>query len=181
MLDGQRAGRILDQKKPVPAPGDVAGDRAGAIQLDEDILQVPVTLDILDRGLVGRQQIHRDHADRRVEAMASGLDPAEMRGGDGGADGRMAAHAEIADGVEIDDAGHAVRRRRRHQERADHRIMTARFQQNAALKITMHALEAGGALGERTAPELGATLEDDACRLAFGMRIDYAHAETTPG
>ncbi len=98
------ARRVRSQKKPVAAPGDVSAHGAETGHLDLNRFGEAIALDIFDRRRAVVDQFYADHADRRLEAMASGLEPAHMRERHGETDRAVAAHADIADIVEVDDA-----------------------------------------------------------------------------
>ena len=101
------AGRKRGEEEPIAAPGDVSAHGSQTLDLDRDRFGETITLDILDRRRAAVDQLHADHPDRGLEAMASGLEPAHMRKRHGETDRPVAAHADSADIVEVDDARRA--------------------------------------------------------------------------
>src|ERR1700722_12402889 len=99
------ARRKRSEEEPIAAPRDISAHGAKARNLDLNRFGETVALNILDRRRAIVDQFHADHADRGLEAMASGLEPAHMRKRHGKADRAVAAHADISDIVEEDDAG----------------------------------------------------------------------------
>src|SRR5579863_4272142 len=100
-----RRGR--SEEEPVAAPRDIALDLAEPLDLDRDRFGEAITLDILDNGCRIVDQFDADDSDRRLEAMAPSPEAPHMGERDGEADRPVAAHAEIADIVEEDDARRA--------------------------------------------------------------------------
>ena len=121
-----------------------------------------IARDILDRRRAVVDQLDADDADRRLEAMAPGSMPAHMRKRHGEADRPVAAHAEIADIVEEDDAGRAGRVVRLAQQRADQRVVAARLVDGEAADMIELARRSGAPLGERPAPERRPAVDDHA-------------------
>ena len=101
------ARRDRSEEEPVAAPGDVSAHGSETSDFDRDRLGKTIALDILDRRRAAVDELHADRSDRRLEAMAPRLEPAHIAQGHGKADRAVAAHAEISDIVEEDDAGGA--------------------------------------------------------------------------
>src|SRR5579863_802637 len=100
-----RRGR--SEEEPVAAPRDIALDLAEPLDLDRDRARESMALDILDDGRLVIDKLDADDSDRRLEAMAPSPEAPHMGERDGEADRPVAAHAEIADIVEEDDARRA--------------------------------------------------------------------------
>ena len=98
---------IADQKEPVAAPGDVPDYHAGTLDLKSNVGCVAVTGNILDRDLVAAVVLEGDDADRRIQPVSAWSDTAQVGERDRHADRAVAAHPQVADVVEEDDAGHA--------------------------------------------------------------------------
>src|SRR5688572_17950007 len=98
----------LDQKEPVAAPGDVAAYFADTGYLDYDLLVLPKAGHVGNSDLTVRVQhcVHR--TDRRIDFYQTRLHLTRERERRDETDGAVAAHAEIADVVEEDDAETAV-------------------------------------------------------------------------
>src|SRR5580700_2331859 len=135
IIDAQRTWRGIREEEPVAAPGDIAGDDSDTINFNGDRFRKPIAFDILDHRLVLAYQIDGNDSDRRIEAMVAKIDATEMRKRDRGANRRMSAHAEITDIVEENQAGGAVWFFGLTQERADKRLVTARFGNGKAANI----------------------------------------------
>ena len=87
----------------------------------------------------------------------------------------MAAHAEISDIVEENDAGGARGVVRLAKKRADHRIVAARLVNGIAAEMVEIRGEAGEPFGERAAAQRRSAIDDHARRLALGMGVDDVH------
>src|SRR5271155_4559573 len=66
-FDEQRAGRGVRQEKTVPAPADVADDRAEALDIDGNRLEKAMALDVLEARIVLVAQFDGNDAERRFE------------------------------------------------------------------------------------------------------------------
>ena len=175
MAPEQGTGGVLRQEEPVAAPGDVAGDDAETLDLDANVLEMPVAIDVVDDRVISVDQFDADHADRRLEAMAPRSDATEMRQRRRGADRPVAAHAEKADVVEEDQTGGASRILRLAQQRADQRVEAARLVDDESPDMIEFLGEALTPLGERAAAERRPAVDDEPRRLALGVGIDDAH------
>lgn len=69
--------------------------------------------------------------------MMTKPDPAEVKERDGQNDRAMATHPKHGPGVEVDHAGHAGRVDRFDEQRADHRDLTARFENDRTAEVAM--------------------------------------------
>ncbi len=87
----------------------------------------------------------------------------------------MAAHADVSDIVEEDDAGRAGAVARLAQQRPNDRVVSVRLVDGEAAEMIELAGEAGKPLGERAVAKRRAAIDDHARRLALGMGIDDAH------
>ena len=117
----------LDEEEPVAAPRYVAADLADAGNLNCDLLVLAEAGHVRNRDLAVRVQHCVYRTDRGIDFYQSRLHLAGERQRRDEADGAVAAHAEIADVVEEDDAEAAVAAMRRAQERADDGVRAARL------------------------------------------------------
>ena len=69
---------VVDQEKPVPAPGDVADDGPVPLNLDRDSLMRPVARHVPARDVVGAVQRRLDHADRRLDPVHPDVDSPQV-------------------------------------------------------------------------------------------------------
>ena len=91
------------------------------------------------------------------------------------ADEPMAAHAEVGAVVEEDDAGDRAGLHRRREQRADDGVVAARLTHDRAAKMVEPRAQIVAPLGHRGAGGLRPSVDHDARRLAFGVRVDDAH------
>src|SRR5262245_33418320 len=100
---------ILDQEKPVAAPGDIAMDRTVTLDGDAHGMGMAIARHIPDcyPPIVG--QMRGDDTDGGLDAMLAGLDTTHVRQRRNQSDRAMAAHAEVAHIVEEDHARSARR------------------------------------------------------------------------
>ena len=78
-----------------------------------------------------------DGADRRFDAVLAGSDAPQIGQRCDQADGAVAAHAEVADVVEEDDARRAGRVDRRAQQRAHDDLAAARLQHSGGAPVVI--------------------------------------------
>ena len=107
--------------------------------------------------------------------MAPRPEPAHMRERRRQADRPVAAHAEIADIVEEDDAGGAGGVMRLAQKRADHRVVAARLVDREAADMIELRGEAREPFAQRPAAQRRSAIDDHARRLAFRMGVYDMH------
>ena len=121
VLEIERPVVRIHEEEPVAAPRDVALRAPVPADVDVDALAVAVRHDVLDRYASLRAERAGHRADGCVEAVRPfGNAPQVLKGRDD-SDGAVAAHAEVAGVVEVDDRGDGARFHRRHQDAAhDH-------------------------------------------------------------
>ena len=112
-------------------------------------------LDIIDRGRTVIGKLDPDDFDRGFELMAPWPEPTHMRQRRRQANRAVAAHAEIADIVEENDAGCTGGVVRLAKKRADHRIVAARLVNGIAAEMVEIRGEAGEPFLERAAANGG--------------------------
>ena len=112
-----------------------------------------------------------DKADAGFDAEFSRLDASQVGQGHGQADGPVAAHAQVADVVEENDAGDAGGVLRFDQDRADHDIGAARFVDDGGAELIV-LFEQAQLVGNAAAAQIGSAADDDAGRLAAGVGIN---------
>jgi hypothetical protein len=78
--------------------------------------------------------------------------------------------------LEEDHARRARRIDRRTEQRTDDGVSAPRLGDDAAAIVIVRGSKALAALGERAATQIRAALDDHACRLAAGVRVDDANA-----
>ena len=91
------------------------------------------------------------------------------------ADRPVAAHADIADIVEEDDASGACGIVRFAQERPNDRVVAARLVDGEAAEMIELAGEAGASFSKRTVAERWSPIHDHAGGFTLGMGIDDPH------
>ena len=130
---------------------------------------------VLDRhGAVGRQ-LGAHGAHWRVVARDARPNAPEVLERAHDADEPVAAHAEVRAVVEEDDARRGVGRDRRREQRADDRVVAARLAHDGAPQMIVVRAQVIAPLGHRRAAGLRPAVDDDARRLAFGVRVDDAN------
>ena len=87
----------------------------------------------------------------------------------------MAAHAEVSDIVEENDAGGARRVVRLAKQRADQCVMAARLVYGAAAEMIELAGEASEPFGKRAFAQRRPAIDDHASGLALRMGVDDTH------
>ena len=92
------------------------------------------------------------------------------------ADRAVAAHAQVADVVEEDDARGGRTGRPARGQGADHHVRAARLVDDGRAERVVTVAEDGQALGHRAGAELGAARDDHAGRLAAGVGVDHLDA-----
>src|SRR5581483_7530909 len=172
VLEPQLLAVLLDEEEAVPAPGNVAGDAAKAGHFDADRFLLAPARHVGHRHSPIACEGRAHDADRRVDAMLAGLDAPEVRERDHQADRAVAAHADRADVVEVDDAGGAAGLRGLDQQRADDDIRAARLVDARGAEAVELAREAIAPLGEAPAAEVRQPVHDYARRLTAGVGID---------
>src|SRR2546430_1658768 len=95
---------IADKKKPVAAIRDIPDDGAIAVHIDRDVLCVTITRNICDRDRAVTVELGVDGARGRFYLVSTRSDAADIFERFDQADRAVAAHAEITDVVEKDDA-----------------------------------------------------------------------------
>ena len=133
----QLAPVFVDQKEPVPSPGDIARYPAVAFQGDRHIRARAVTRHIADGDGAGLMQPGVHDAHGGVERMRAGLYPAQVGKRRDKSDAAVTAHAQIAHVVEKNHAGRTVEVARRAKQCADQCIRTARFVHHGGAKAVV--------------------------------------------
>ena len=113
-------------------------------------------------------------ADRRVEPRDARPNAAEVLERAHDADQAVAAHAEVGAVVEEDDAGDGAVGDGRREQRADDRVVSARLAHDGAAQMVVVRAQIVAPLRHRRAGRLRPAVDDDARRLAFGVRVDDA-------
>ena len=96
----------------------------------------------------------------------------EMRQRTNDADQPMPAHAEVRLVVEEHDAGLRSGTDGRGQQRTDDGRMPARLAHHRTSQMIVMTTQLFAALFHRCAHRLRPAVDDDPCRLAFGVRVD---------
>jgi hypothetical protein len=125
--------------------------------------------DIVDRHLVGVEELDPHGTDGGFEAVAARADPPQMRERHDHADRPVATHAKEARVVEEDHAGGAGAVGRFHEERPDERVGAARLEDDTAAEVVVRRAETLEPVGEGARAEIGAAVDDDARRFPFGV------------
>jgi hypothetical protein len=166
---------IAGDEKPVATPGDVALHQ-NSIHLYPDVLCFYIALDVLDGDSVSI--LHRDlhHAYGCLDAMLANGDLAEVEESDGDAHHSVAAHAEVADVVEEDDAGGASFIVRLEQYRPDHYFRAARLVNQGGAHPVVLLAKGREFVSDAAAAQVGSPADDDARWLTRGVRLDDPHS-----
>jgi hypothetical protein len=167
-----RVGVMLDQKKPIAAPGDVAGHRAVPGNFDVDGSGPAVAGYVLEghRAVFVQGGSHDPH--RCFKAVKARLDPAQVceRGYD--TDRSMSAHAQASAVVEENDARNAICTGGLAKQCAYHRFGSPGFGDESPAEGFVIPLKQKATLLQVTAAEVRGTFDDGSRRLAAGVRID---------
>jgi hypothetical protein len=169
-----RVGMLLDQKKPVATPGNVAGHCTESRDLDADGSGPAVAGYVFEGHGVIFVQCDSHDAYRCLDAVSTGLDPAKIceRGYD--TNGSMPAHAQAPAVVEENRARNAVGLRGLAEQSAHHRFGSTRFGNKSPAKGFVILLKEKATLLQVAASKIRATFDDCAGRFAAGMGIDNA-------
>jgi hypothetical protein len=164
-----RVGMILDQKKPVAAPGHVPGHRTESGDFDMDGGSPAVAGYVFKGHGAVFVQCDSHDAYRCLDAVDTGLDPAKKceRGYD--ADGSVPAHAQASAVVKENDARNAVRAGGLAKQRADHRFGGAWFGHKSPAESFMIFLKQQATLLQVAVSKVRATFDDGSGRLAAGV------------
>ena len=164
-----RVGMMFDQKKPVAAPGNIAGHGAVAWHFDLN-RRTPAVAGYVFEGY-GTVLIERDshNAYRRFHAMRTGLDSAQIceRGYD--TDGSMPAHAQASAVVEKNNACDAIGTGGLAEQCAHHRFGGTRLGDKSAAEGFVIVLEQKATLLQVALAEVRAAFDDGSGRLAAGV------------
>ena len=163
---------IGDEKEPVAAPGDIAGEAAKAGYFDRNGSLVAITRHVGNRDTAVGMETCGDLADGGFDLVLAGLDAAEIRERSNHADGAVAAHPEKAHVVEEDDRGGGVRLDRLKQQRSDDHLGAARLAHYSRAKAVVLRAKEMKALLHRARAKVRTAGNHDAGRLALGMRVD---------
>ena len=118
---------VFHQEKPIAAPGDVAGDQPQAGHGNGDGRMGAPGGHVQHGNLAIGVKGGGDGADRGLDFMNPGLNPAGVGEGDHKTDGAVAAHAEITDVIKENDTGGARGILGLNEQAADHNIGAAGF------------------------------------------------------
>lgn len=168
MFGGNGERVVVNQEKPVAAPGNIADD--GTMRgLNADLFFPAAGRDVLHRYAAIVVQRSAYVADRCFNQMYAGLDtPKPGQRGDK-PDCAVAAHIQKTGIVEENHASGSRRRDRFAQQRADQYVITARFENGRLTPMVKVAGEAVAALRHAAAAEIGESVNDQAGRFAAGM------------
>src|SRR5581483_2855379 len=163
---------LLNEKKPVPAPRDIASHRPDPGHAYGDAFVGAPAWDVGDRNFAVRMQGRRDDADRRIDAMFARLDPAQMRERNDQPNRSVATHAEITHVVKKDDSRGAGFIIRLHQQCAHDHIRSTRFVDDRRAETVVFKTKRVAPRRERAASEIRPALNNDARRLSARVRVD---------
>src|SRR5262245_47305678 len=156
---------FLDEKEPVAAPRDVAGDWSKSRHVDRYVSVQPVTRHVRHFDFSIPIQMRDNNADRRLDAMSAGVDAIQMRKRGHNTDGAMPAHPKVRNAVEKDHACDARFIHRWTQQRADNSFRATRFAHHGAAKAVVFVAETSNTIGKGIFSQIGATADDHAGRL----------------
>jgi hypothetical protein len=167
-----RIGVMFDQKKPVAAPGNVAGHQAvsGHIHVDCGGPAVAVYVFECHRAVFVQRGSH--DAYRGLDTVLPGLDPTQIRERGYNADCSVPAHAQASTVVEENYARDAVRIGRLAEQCAHYRFGSTRLGNESPAERFVILLEEQPALPQVAGAEVRASFDDGSGRFAAGMRID---------
>jgi hypothetical protein len=167
-----RVGMMFDQKKPVAAPGNVAGHRTESGYFDVNGSGPAVAGYVFEGHGAVFVQSHSHDANRCFNAMRAGLDPAKICERSYDSDGSMPAHAQASAVVEEDDARNAIRTGGLAEQCAHHRFRGTRFGDKGPAEGFVILLKQKATLLQVAAAEVRATVNDGSGGLTASMRID---------
>ena len=173
---------VSDQEEPVPAPGHVAGHGAEPVDPEPHAGPLSPAGHVLDRDQTVLPEMGDHRADRGLEPVGTGADPAEMGQGHRHPDRAVDAHVERAHVVEEDHAGGRIGITRFHQQRTDHRLVSARLAGDRSTERVVFVAEDPGPFLDGAVPQVRSALDDDPGGFAFGVTVDdsHIHVETVP-
>ena len=159
------------QEKPVSAPGHIAHHLANAGHGDGHAGAAAIAGYVADGNAAAGVEPSIHHAANRFQAAGIVPKPAQVLKRNHHADGAMAAHAQIADVVEVNHGGVAGGVAGLAQERAHHGVVAARFIHHGGAELVEPVAEAVEPPGQRTPAEVRTTRDHHASRLAPGMGV----------
>ena len=162
-------GMVLDQKKPVPTPGNVARHRTESGNFDLHGSGPAVAGYVFKGHGTVIVECGSHDTDRCLYAVSTGLDPAKICERSYDTDGSMPAHAQAPAVVEENDARNAVGTGGLAEQRAHHRFGGARFGDKSPAEGLVILLKQKAALLQVAVSEVRATFDDGAGRLAAGV------------
>ncbi len=165
-------GMMFDQKKPVAAPGNVTGHCTESRDFDVDSSGPAVAGYVFEGHGAVFVQRDSDDAYRRLYAVSTGLDSAQICKRGYNADGPVTAHAQASAVVEENDARNAVRTSGLAEQCAHHRLGSTGFGDKGPAEGFVILLKQKTTLPQVPVPKVRATFDDGASRLAAGVRID---------
>src|SRR5579883_447930 len=167
---------LFHQIEPVATPGNVPADLAISGHIHRHRFPATITGHIRYRYFAGFMQRRAHYADRRFNAMSSGLQLPQIGKAYHHADSSVPAHAQISDIVKKDNAGIAGGVVRFAEQRADQNIRPARLIHNSRAKRIMLLAKALQPISQRAAAEVWTARKHQPGRLSSCMRINYFHA-----
>src|ERR1043165_413548 len=97
---------IVDEKKPIATPRDIAGNWSIGRHVNCNFRSSPITRDVRDFDASFVIEMCDDDADRCLDAMCAGTDAIQVgqRGDD--TDSPVPAHSQVTHAIEKDDTGY---------------------------------------------------------------------------
>src|ERR1017187_1338567 len=175
-FESERLAVVAAEEEPVAAPCDVAIHAANPRRVHGDMHGAAVTGHVADGDAAIVTELSLDDAGRSFEAAHAATDPPEMGQRHHQPDGAVAAHAEVADVVEEDDAGVAGRVGGLAEQGPDDGIVAARFVDHRGAEGVELGAKAFEALGDRARAQIRPSGNYYPGGLAAGVRIDDADA-----
>nr|GEU28650.1 HTH-type transcriptional regulator PtxR, putative [Tanacetum cinerariifolium] len=163
---------VGSEKEPVAAVSHIARHRAVAGHLHRHRVLGTARGHVGDGDAAVVVQLRFHHAHGRIDAVQSRRDASHECERGHQADGAVAAHAQVADVVKKDDAGHAVRRMRFAQQGAHQHIGAARLAHHRRAEVVVILPEAHDPLGQRAVAQVRAAGRDQPRGFAARVGVD---------
>lgn len=172
LFTSHRGALVLDEEKPIAAPGNVAGDGAVARHLDGHGFSIAIRRDIVDRDRAIGIQMQGDRSDRGLDNIRTCGDASHVCESDTEPDRAMNAHVQGAIVVEINHATEILRVVWGKQQSPYHGIVATRFIRDTAAEPIKLFTEDLRLLRHGPATEVGDAIDDDAGRLTSRVGVN---------
>ena len=165
---------ILAQKEPVASPGHVSRQAAVTVQIQGYSLCPSIAGYVFNHHFTRLLQAGGDGSRGGFQAMPAGLDATQVAQGGDNSDGAVTAHPQVADVIEEDHSGGAVRLAGLTEKGSDQRIGAAWLVHDRRAKGIETLAKAKQSFGQGTGAEIGSSRHHHPCRFTGGMGVNDA-------